>query len=918
MRWLLFNILYICLLVKIDSKSASAVNQDIVSINPKSVEIDPINPQDIEFTLEYKSSIIISSGDTQIQIINSDLSSSSYQRNYTLYSKGDNTYSFIIPKNEIVLGSFKFRTLINDTSLLTEDILLSQKEEPLLFNLANEDRPSCKAPFKLNEITGLCDLCKNIDESTPYLEEENCVGNCSEGYYIYKDNECKKECKFLIYEKNCVEQCPNEYGIHPEQDKNYCFNCSISEDYPLALHGECVCDYGLIMDKEKNCHLPLDDIDKPDSEKCLDYCKNGGYCYIENGSPRCNCRETSSYIGIACNIEPDKKEKVVNEYLNNILGNKMDITNTKLMSSVLSLSTILRDTPDAIISLITSEVNAIVQRARFFSYTNTTEDGKKALEMVGLALLAVMRTTQKTSTRRLQEMNLIEDLVRRASEIGSAIAPAMLGTSYYESYKVHADVIDIQFVNINNKNGLAQYKKDTKKKGYVTFDFENTNSTLTSPIIQINIIDKSNTYNNITLLSSVSSYFSLEKISLFYYVYNLNETYDLYKQAGIDIYNPNDKAFTEYCYYNTYFRYDLHQTHRKKNIYQNKTFALKGLEGKCSYYGIENNQTIFNCTDLTLDNSGDSTLLTLIEVKQNITTFEEIKDLSLICVQHINKITDNFAFWFFLIINAFVIILNIVFFSIQCCQEASDNFYLACENDGFPIGDSKEVSGIIQPSNNLINNLPPKDLCSVLQHNFEELHPLPSLAYNSIITPQPITTLFFAFNIFNLFGFNAVYLSEDMFTDRLLDEHRDNFGYPMKREFDKIMSAISTSILLALGMRLLILVPLFYRNYLADEIATAKNQHAKFQEVQHFNMKMLPRRIVALVLMVLLDVFFFYYTIVFCGIYVNTQFGWFYSGIWSLFWVWGVFAPIYIIIISLVEYNGNPNCTYYLKRFFIF
>ena len=83
MRWLLFNILYICLLVKIDSKSASAVNQDIVSINPKSVEIDPINPQDIEFTLEYKSSIIISSGDTQIQIINSDLSSSSYQRNYT-------------------------------------------------------------------------------------------------------------------------------------------------------------------------------------------------------------------------------------------------------------------------------------------------------------------------------------------------------------------------------------------------------------------------------------------------------------------------------------------------------------------------------------------------------------------------------------------------------------------------------------------------------------------------------------------------------------------------------------------------------------------------------------------------------------------------------------------------------------------
>ena len=313
MRWLLFNILYICILVKITSKSAPADNQDIVSVNPKSVEIDSINPQDIEFTLEYKSSTIILSGDQQVQIINSDLSSSSYQRNYTLYSKGDNTYSFIIPKNEIVLGSFKFRTHINDTSLLTEDILLSQKEEPLLFNLANEDRPSCTAPYKFNENTGLCDLCKNIMNTTSYLEEGECVRNCSEGYYIYKGNECLKGCNFSIYEKSCVEQCPDGYGLHPKQDQNYCFKCNITEDYPVALHGECVCDYGLIMDKEKECHLPLDDIDKPDSEKCLDYCQYGGYCYIENGSPRCNCKETSSYIGIACNIAPEHKVDAVKE-----------------------------------------------------------------------------------------------------------------------------------------------------------------------------------------------------------------------------------------------------------------------------------------------------------------------------------------------------------------------------------------------------------------------------------------------------------------------------------------------------------------------------------------------------------------------------------------------------------------------------
>ena len=78
------------------------------------------------------------------------------------------------------------------------------------------------------------------------------------------------------------------------------------------------------------------------------------------------------------------------------------------------------------------------------------------------------------------------------------------------------------------------------------------------------------------------------------------------------------------------------------------------------------------------------------------------------------------------------------------------------------------------------------------------------------------------------------------------------------------------------------------------------------------------RRIISGIFMLILSVFFFYYCVVFCGIYVNAQYGWFYSGIWALLWNWIAYAPIYIIIISLVEANGGEKCGYYMKRLFVF
>ena len=81
---------------------------------------------------------------------------------------------------------------------------------------------------------------------------------------------------------------------------------------------------------------------------------------------------------------------------------------------------------------------------------------------------------------------------------------------------------------------------------------------------------------------------------------------------------------------------------------------------------------------------------------------------------------------------------------------------------------------------------------------------------------------------------------------------------------------------------------------------------------------MLPRRIIACALMLGLNIFMWYYTVVFCGVFTHAQYGWFYSGIWALFWDWIVFSIVYILIISGMESGGvSPSCIYYMKALFI-
>ena len=77
-------------------------------------------------------------------------------------------------------------------------------------------------------------------------------------------------------------------------------------------------------------------------------------------------------------------------------------------------------------------------------------------------------------------------------------------------------------------------------------------------------------------------------------------------------------------------------------------------------------------------------------------------------------------------------------------------------------------------------------------------------------------------------------------------------------------------------------------------------------------------RFISYIIMTFFWVFFWYYCTIFCSMYVNTQYDWLYSSIWCLILIYFIFSPVYILVISILEFLGFEVTTFYMKRLFIF
>ena len=216
--------------------------------------------------------------------------------------------------------------------------------------------------------------------------------------------------------------------------------------------------------------------------------------------------------------------------------------------------------------------------------------------------------------------------------------------------------------------------------------------------------------------------------------------------------------------------------------------------------------------------------------------------------------------------------------------------------------------------------------------NLFSLHPLFTIGRCSIIRPLMITHFIFLFNISNIFGFNALILNEKRIKRKIWDKGRKNFAYPMRHEFGRIIAVILITMICTVLIRLVSIVSYDSSKDTKEDLSKTingqngmkKNESQINEEVDEyinnvFNKKYQKRNLIAIVIMFLSSVFFWYYTIIWCYVYVNSQLGLFYTLIWSLLWIW-LLAGIYIVLISIFEsiLKFSEETTYYIKILFCF
>ena len=169
----------------------------------------------------------------------------------------------------------------------------------------------------------------------------------------------------------------------------------------------------------------------------------------------------------------------------------------------------------------------------------------------------------------------------------------------------------------------------------------------------------------------------------------------------------------------------------------------------------------------------------------------------------------------------------------------------------------------------------------------------------------------------NLLGWNAFYYTEKMFERRIIKKHRENFCYPMKYEFDKIICSIATTVGINLVIRLITLTSYLEKTNIEQKMRD-KTEEEKMHIAKEYKSSILIRNIIGIILVFFLVGYFFYYCVIFCYVYVNTQKSWLFSVIWSLIWNWVIFSLILIILISLSEKSGSDACAHYMKQLFLF
>ena len=706
------------------------------------------------------------------------------------------------------------------------------------------------------------------------------------------------------------------------------------------------------------------------------FCLNGGVCEIKNKLLICDCQ--NGFYGQRCEIEETIKISKFTSYYKRLLlltsnhSNSITDNFKEKNDLITSLSYLIQQDPTLISIIEPHQLHTIIKDtfidySNYFNYTsqntleqsdtdivvgfnNLTSSIQYTLNLIGFNIL--VQTTYQSKSHKVRSLEEskgdddVNEIISKAIELNKQIIKAVgdfnsknqnqtISINYTslisESKNVYLQLFE------NTKNNKDRYLKDNLFYSIPIYNISSIHKEDSSNIISIMTFTLNNTHNissNIHIYNSSTSEFEPIlndiELSLFFPEYNA-DLYEYYISKGIDIYNPHDKAFTDKCYLSTNFDYDLTQRYRKKYIYTGYTIAYSN-NSNCMYQRMNNNTKHY--MDIKCDTINTDERICFTCIKEPMLKVDQRYDVAIHCHSSINGVKGNFAFYFYsaLFVIGLCIEIPLLLFYIKRIYKTKihqNNNSINNSNNNSNDNISHNISNhsIIHNQNHSLDSnnrryinsafiieeqeeVNPKhhSCLFVLFRNLRLYHPVIIIFKNHLSDPQVLNVYFLLFKIACLFGFNCVFYTEKLLEHRIHSAYRNSFFYPMKYNFDTvIILSIASTTGINLLFRLIMLVP--------------RSCMLKQKSMFTFNKIFFCQRMVACVLMLGVMIFFYYYSIVWCGVYKNAQKEWMYMGIWCMLWIYFAFSVVYIAIITLIQVTCRKSCpevVYYLKKLMLF
>ena len=345
---------------------------------------------------------------------------------------------------------------------------------------------------------------------------------------------------------------------------------------------------------------------------------------------------------------------------------------------------------------------------------------------------------------------------------------------------------------------------------------------------------------------------------------------------------------------------NMTQEYKREIVYSG--YSITSISPDCSYlnYNLREKRLILFCEEINDDNYniGYETILEPLNKRK-------VETLPIKCGKKFSGIEQNIAFFLFFSLC----IVNIIATIFLCTTDLKQYLSKALDNDNIILLEEFGKK-ITNKGNEFKTESKNKNLSHIFVKNLSTLHPLFSLCSPSVLCPLYFNIGIFFNEIINILGWNSVFFSEEKIEKRIYDNKRDYFVYPFVKEFDRIFVSILTSIVFTVLLKVMNLITYerkeslskLYKDDIPDDIDKEKGK----------------LRFISYIIMTFFWAFFWYYCTIFCSMYVNAQYDWLYSSIWSLMLIYFLFSPVYILVISILDFSGFEVTTFYMKRLFIF